>query len=310
MYGSWERELHPEIRNRLSQMSSSIHNALTNKTCLKKHPESQAYAMNSQGDGYAALLKMTTHYRHPKAVVDGRHTSAPKQRAGESISEYTVNWVTFLNTQGIFGQLYSHRYFIELYLQTLRTELYLVLRAPIESFLKQVPPNKPVYHTLTPAHIAATSQGNACRLGIEKLLATKDKDTHLFHNLSEGNKTDEDPSSALPSDDIPNDRLEFDVIRALESHSSCFLCDDKDHHIATCPQLTRAKGNDLVMRVCVAAVGPRRDSRPDDRPTPRKDARPRQEERPRPDRQPQKVRGLRDSDDRSSCDESVASDFQ
>jgi hypothetical protein len=58
--------------------------------------------MNGQGDGYATSLKMATHYRHPKLVVDGRHTSAPRQRAGESISEYTVDWVTFLNTQGIF----------------------------------------------------------------------------------------------------------------------------------------------------------------------------------------------------------------
>jgi hypothetical protein len=47
----------------------------------------------------------------------------------------------------------------------------------------------------------------------------------------------------------------------------------KDHRIATCLQVTRIKGNELAMRVCVAAIGPRRDSRPNDRPT-RKDALP------------------------------------
>jgi hypothetical protein len=39
---------------------------------------------------------------------------------------------------------------------------------------------------LTPAYIAATIQGHARRLGIEKLIATKDEDTHVFHNLGEG----------------------------------------------------------------------------------------------------------------------------
>jgi hypothetical protein len=111
MFGSWESEL----RECLSQMSSSIHNALTNKTCLKAYPELQTYSMNGIGDGYATLLNMATHYRHPKLVVDGHHTSAPKQHAGESISEYAVVKVTFLYTQGIFGQVYSDRYFIELY---------------------------------------------------------------------------------------------------------------------------------------------------------------------------------------------------
>jgi hypothetical protein len=151
-------------------------------------------------------------------------------------------------------------------------------------------------------HIAATIQGHARRLGIETLLATKDKDTHLVHNLGEGNDTDEDSSSALSPDDNQNDGLDFDVIRALESNSSS--CDGKDHRIATCPQLTRIKSIDVAMRVCVAAIGPRRDSRPNDCP-PRKNARPRQDARPRPDCHSQKVRGHR-----SSCDESVASDFQ
>jgi hypothetical protein len=36
--------------------------------------------MNGQGNGYVTLLNMATRYRHPKLVVDGRHTSAPKQR--------------------------------------------------------------------------------------------------------------------------------------------------------------------------------------------------------------------------------------
>jgi hypothetical protein len=130
MFGSWEPELPPALRDRLSQMSSSIHNALTNKTCLKEHPELQTYAMNGLEDGYATLLNMA-HYRHPKLVVDGHHTSAPKQRAGE---------------------------------------------------------------------------------------------------------------------------------------------------IATCPHLTRIKSNDLATRVCLAAIGPRRDSRPNERP-PRKDAHPRQDAR-------------------------------
>jgi hypothetical protein len=66
-----------------------------------------------------------------------------------------------------------------------------------------------------------------------------------------------------------------------------------DQCIATFPQLTRIKGNDLAVRACVAAIGPRRDSHPNDRP-PRKDARLRQDARLR---HPQKVRGLPDSDD-------------
>jgi hypothetical protein len=78
MFGSWEPELPPAHRDRLSQMSSSIHNALTNKTCLKEHPELQTYAMNGLGDGYATLLNMATHYRNRKLVVDGHHTSAPR----------------------------------------------------------------------------------------------------------------------------------------------------------------------------------------------------------------------------------------
>jgi hypothetical protein len=168
---------------------------------------------------------------------------------------------------------------------------------------------------LTPAHLAAAIQGHARRLGIEKLLATKDKDTPLVHNLGEGNDTDEDSSYALSPDDNPNNGLDFDVIRALKSNCTCFLGDGKDHRIATCPHLTRIGSNGLAilailaMRVCVAAISPRRDSHPNERP-PRKDARPRQHARPRPDRHPQKVRGLQDSDDRSSCDESVALDFQ
>jgi hypothetical protein len=109
-------------------------------------------------------------------------------------------------------------------------------------------------------------QGHARRLGIEKLIASKDKDSHLIHNLGEGKDIDAESSSALPPDDSPDDGLDFDVIRGLESHSNCFLCDSKDHRLATCPQLTRIKGNDLAMRVCVAAIGPRRDPRPNDRP--------------------------------------------
>jgi hypothetical protein len=64
----------------------------------------------------------------------------------------------------------------------------------------------------------------------------------------------------------------------LESNSSCFLCDGKDHRIATCPQLARIKGNDLAMRVCLAAIGSRRDHRSNDRP--RSDARHREDARP------------------------------
>jgi hypothetical protein len=142
----------------------------------------------------------------------------------------------------------------------------LLLRAPIESLLKQVPPTKPVYPTLTPAHIAANMQGHASRIGIEKLLATKDKDTHQVHNLGMPNNTNENSSSALSPEDNQNDGLDFDVIRALESKSSYFLCDGKDHRIATYPHLTFIKRNDLAMRVYVAAIGPRRDSRPNERP--------------------------------------------
>jgi hypothetical protein len=69
--------------------------------------------------------------------------------------------------------------------------------------------------------------------------------------------------------------------------ASYFLCDGKDHRIATCPHLTRIKSNDLATRVCLAAIGPHRDSRPNERP-PRKDARPRQDARPRPDHHSQK----------------------
>jgi hypothetical protein len=126
-----------------------------------------------------------------------------------------------LYTQGIFGQVYSDRYFIELYLHNLSTEFFLILRTPIELPLKQVPPCKSVYHTLTAAYIAANIQSYARRLGIEKILASKDKDSHLVHNLGEGNDTDEDSSSALPPDDNPNDGLDFDVIHTLGSHSIC-----------------------------------------------------------------------------------------
>jgi hypothetical protein len=74
-------------------------------------------------------------------------------------------------------------------------------------------------------------------------------------------------------------------------------------------QLAHIKGNDLIaMRVCVAAVGPLRASRPCNR-SPHKDARPRQDGHPRADRRPQKARGLQDSDDRHSRDESAVSDF-
>jgi hypothetical protein len=206
---------------------------------------------------------MAVHYRHPKLVSDGRHTSAPRQRSGESIAEYTVNWTTSLCTQGIFGQVYSDSYFLELYLQNLRTELLLALGGPIESLLKDVPPNSPVYHTLTPKHLAATIQGHARRLGIEKLIGSKDKDTHLVRNLGEGENTDADSSSALPPDDIPDDELDYEVI-----HVPCAY---------------------VLLPLALVVI------LPNDRP-PRKDARPRQDARPRPDRHPQKVRGLQDSD--------------
>jgi hypothetical protein len=113
-------------------MSSSIHNALTNKTCLAEHPKLSPYAMNGQEDGFATtllnmathyqgfattLLNMATHYQQAKLVVDGGHTSASKQRAGESVSEYTLNgvtlclpreyrlnWVTFSTTQKSLGR--------------------------------------------------------------------------------------------------------------------------------------------------------------------------------------------------------------
>jgi hypothetical protein len=85
-------------------------------------------------------------------------------------------------------------------------------------------------------------------------------------------------SSSLPPDATPDDELDLDVIHALESNSSCFLCDVKDHRILACPQLECIKGNDLAMRVCVAAILPVRDFRSNDRPCsdahPRKDARP------------------------------------
>ena len=75
----------------------------------------------------------------------------------------------------------------------------------------------------------------------------------------------------------------------------------------------RTKSNDLAMRVCVAAIGPCRDSRSNDRSRsdtrPRKDARHRQDARPRTDRRPQKVRGLQVSDDRSPWAESMVSKF-
>jgi hypothetical protein len=133
-------------------------------------------------------------------------------------------------------------------------------------------------------------------LASRNFLATKDKDTHLVHNLGKGNDTDEDSFYVLSPDDNPNDGLDFDFesIRALESNSTLFLCDGKDHRIATCPRLTRIKSNDLAMRVCGAAIGRRRDSRPIENP-PRKDGRPRQGARLRPDHHPQKVRGLQDS---------------
>jgi hypothetical protein len=94
---------------------------------------------------------MANHYRHPKLAVDGRHTAAPKQHGGKYISEYTIHWVPFLDTQAFFGQVYSDRYFLELHFQNLCTELLLVLRAPVESPLKEVPRYSLIYHTLTPA---------------------------------------------------------------------------------------------------------------------------------------------------------------
>jgi hypothetical protein len=71
-------------------LRTSFTDELTNKTHLKEHPEFQTCAMNGLGDGYATLLNMAIPYLHSKLVVDGHHTSAPKQRAGDSISEYTV----------------------------------------------------------------------------------------------------------------------------------------------------------------------------------------------------------------------------
>jgi hypothetical protein len=87
-------------------------------------------------------------------------------------------------------------------------------------------------------------------------------------------------SSSLPTDNTPDadELLDIDVIHALESNSSCFLSVGRDHRIATCPQLARIKGNDLAMRVCVAVIGPRRDSRLNARPCP--DSRPHKDARP------------------------------
>jgi hypothetical protein len=62
----------------------------------KEHPTLQEYAMNEQGNSYVALLKMATHYRHPKLVVDGRYTSAPIQHrnvrnlAGPLLRQHTA----------------------------------------------------------------------------------------------------------------------------------------------------------------------------------------------------------------------------
>jgi hypothetical protein len=61
-----------------------------------------------------------------------------------STAEYTV---TFLYIQAFFGQAYSDRYFLELYLQSSRTDLLLVLRVPIDLLLKEVPRNYPFYRT-------------------------------------------------------------------------------------------------------------------------------------------------------------------
>jgi hypothetical protein len=72
--------------------------------------------------------------------------------------------VAFLYNQAIFG-VNSDRYFLELCLHNLRTDLLLLLRAPIESLLKKVPRNSLVYHTLILAHLAASIQGHARRLG-------------------------------------------------------------------------------------------------------------------------------------------------
>jgi hypothetical protein len=117
-----------------------------------------------------------------------------------------------------------------------------VLRASIESLLKEAPRN-------SPAHIAAAIQGHAHRLGINKVIASNDKDTHMISNLGEEHDTDKDTSFALPPDDTPNDELDLDVIRAWESNSKYFLYDGEDHRLAICPQLARFKGNDLTIRV-------------------------------------------------------------
>lgn len=102
---------------------------------------------------------------------------------------------------------------------------------------------------------------------------------------------DADIPSALPTDGTSDDELDFDVIRALASNSSCVLCDGKDHRIATCPQLVQIEGNNLATRVCISAIGPSHNSfngRP-----PRTDARPRQDARPHSDRRQQKVHSHR-----------------
>jgi hypothetical protein len=91
-----------------------------------------------------------------------------------------------LYTQAIFRQVYSDRYFLELYLQSLLTDSLLVLRASIDLLLKEVPRNYKVYH-LTPAHVAVTIQGHARHLGIDRLIEGQGR--QYYRNLGDERDT-------------------------------------------------------------------------------------------------------------------------
>jgi hypothetical protein len=77
-------------------MATSIYAALSGKNYLHGHHDLPAYAQKGTSCGSDCLVNMAMQEKHPKLVNDGRHTAAPCQRTGESISDYTVKWVDFL----------------------------------------------------------------------------------------------------------------------------------------------------------------------------------------------------------------------
>jgi hypothetical protein len=190
IHGFWVRFLPEELRNRLPQTRSVYSQRLDEQDLFEGASKPPGLRHEWTRECIWYITEDANHYRHPKLVVGGSIPRGPNIVPVNPLRSTPSIGSLILYTQAIFGKVYSDRYFPKLYLQNLRAELLLVMRAPIESLLSEVRRNSPVYHKLTPAHLAATIQGHARRLGIDKLIAAKDKDTHLVRNLSEGHDTD------------------------------------------------------------------------------------------------------------------------